>query len=238
MTDAINWAKPIETVDGRKARVICDDLDGSRMTRLLLVSERLCHGECEIPYYVKGDGIAWKCGHSYRDNHVALRNVTPPQPAPLVIEEGRCYRTRDGRKAGIIRWSNGSWVGDIDGEGSRHWNKCGRWAYGDCGQECPADLIAPWTEQNGLTDTAAVTDGPAPERSDGRDMADMRVEPASGCALQDIVGYETILRDDVAARFLSGRADARSSLKHDAKLALDAADAFMAERAKREAHDD
>jgi len=86
--------------------------------------------------------------------------VAEAQPAPLKIEAGKFYRTRDGRKVGPMKassWSDG-WYDESASITSQRWEKDGSYIIG---QTTQLDLIAEWTDEPATT-TEVTNDNAAP----------------------------------------------------------------------------
>lgn len=130
--------KPVQTRDGRKARIICTDRVGIGSKIIALILEG--HGEEAHAY--KDDGSFWyadEC-HDYRD----LINIPP-----LTLREGGVYRTRDGRQAFVSCVVDDNAWGMICGEFHRSkWAVDGSVPSGDPERTDvnPTAIIAEWVE--------------------------------------------------------------------------------------------
>lgn len=82
--------------------------------------------------------------HSWSADKIAeCFSVVAPEPAPLQIEAGKFYRTRDGRKVGPLAYRpGGEWIWRA---GMEDWRADGSWAPRR-GDTDVCDLVAEWVE--------------------------------------------------------------------------------------------
>lgn len=84
--------KPVQTRDGRKARILCTDADSARS----IVALVLCDDKRERPFSYYPSGSA----ETFRDLPGDLVNV--PEPVPPAFDPTKPVQTRDGRKVRIL----------------------------------------------------------------------------------------------------------------------------------------
>jgi len=93
----------------------------------------------------------------------------PAAPAPLTIQTGKFYKTRDGRKVGpVYKYYDDSWSIENDG---RLWADSGE-RYFECDRCGPSDLIAEWPSNDTTTNVAATVDALDEEYGPGATVAD------------------------------------------------------------------
>lgn len=171
-------------------------------------------GRIFVEVSVDGKGNGW----NYLDDELRLADELEPvedatgtdaAEAPLQLEAGKYYRTRDGRKVGPMRHEGGYWFGDVvDGPHSKAFLPDGNHGNEFISNQPEFDLIAEWVDEP--KSTKEILDDLEAWMAEQDASRDNNPSPTAGftvplCAYEDTV-TTTALGDAYVAGYKAGLA--------------------------------